>query len=103
MSARRLIVPRGTFALRAAELSSQIETCYVFEKSDVRTMLAIGTRVVKGVDQRGSYKKAALSDNWTASAEQCAMMLNYPKDALAFRDVSKVKRHKGAKSHEDPG
>ena len=85
LSARRLVIGRGTFASTIATLSSHLRKAYVFD--EYPTLKRLGIHVVRGRDLRGDFDRALLRDNWRASDEQVAMLLSYPREAVGFVDM----------------
>jgi hypothetical protein len=85
LSARRLVIGRGTFAATVASLSSNLQKAYVFDETP--TLKRLGIHVVRGRDLRGDFDRAILQDNWHASSEQVAMLLAYPREAIGFVDM----------------
>ena len=83
LSATRLVAGIGSFVPSVAALSTRAKRLYLFGGS-IPTLQRLGITVIEGRDVRGDYRRAVRSGNWTASAEQRALMLSYPADALDF-------------------
>jgi hypothetical protein len=84
LSARRLVIGQGTFGSSVAMLSTHLRRLYTF-KSDLWDDLRLSDlETIQGIDIDGGYTRVLLSKNWTASPEQCALMLSYPAEALRF-------------------
>jgi len=67
-----------------AMLSTHLRRLYTF-KSDLWDDLPLpDLERIQAEDIDGGYTKALLSKNWTASPEQCALMLSYSAEALRF-------------------
>jgi hypothetical protein len=88
LSARRLVIGQGTFGSSVAMLSTHLRRLYTF-KSELWDDLPLpGLERIQAVDIDGGYTKALLSKNWTASPEQCALMLSYSAEALRFHHAA---------------
>ncbi len=85
LSTRRLVMSRGTFASTVAALSSTLQKAYTFDPSP--TLKRLGVHVVRGRDLRGDFNHAILERNWRATADQVAMLLSYPREAIGFTDM----------------
>jgi hypothetical protein len=87
LSARRLVIGQGTFGVSVAMLSTQLRRLYTFKAETWDYLRLPEVEMVQGVDVAGRYTLALLSQNWTGSAEQRALMLSYPAEAIRFHDV----------------
>ena len=87
LSARRLVIGQGTFGSSVAMLSTHLSRLYTFKSEPWDDLHLPGVEVVQGIDAVGGYTRALLSQNWTASPEQCELMLSYSTDALRFEST----------------
>ena len=83
LSASRLVAGVGSFIPSVAALSTRAKRLYVYGGT-IPTLQRLGLTVIEARDTRGDYDRAVCSRNWTASAEQRALMLSYPPEALGF-------------------
>lgn len=84
LGAINLTAGRGTFIPAVAGLSANCANLYFFED---KCSISPGLNRVKMhrvYDQSGYFRAGVLTGNWENSAEQRALMLNYPSSALAF-------------------
>jgi hypothetical protein len=83
LNARCLVASFGSFCLAVAALSTRIRKLYQFGPP-IAALQRLGVGICEAIDVRGDYRRAATSDNWTASPAQLALMIAYPQDAIAF-------------------
>ena len=85
LSARRLVVSRGTFAHMIAHLSERLQRLYFFESSEenMEVLRALGVEIVRVIDIKGEFKAKVLTE-WRGSSEQRALMFSYSAENLAF-------------------
>ncbi len=84
LSARRLVIGHTSFASSVAMLSTQLRRLYTFRCESWDYFHLPDVEMIEGIDLEGGYTKAVLSQNWAASAEQRALMLSYPAEAIGF-------------------
>lgn len=84
LSARRLVIGQGTFGSSVAMLSTHLRRLYTFRCETWDYLRFADVEMVQGVDVAGGYTSALLSQNWTDSAQQRALMLSYPAEAIRF-------------------
>lgn len=84
LSARRLVIGLGTFGISVAMLSTRLRRLYTFKSETWDYLRLPEVEMVQGVDVAGRYTLALLSQNWTGSAEQRALMLSYPVETIRF-------------------
>ncbi len=84
LSARRLVIGQTSFASSVAMLSTQLRRLYTFRCDAWDYFRLPDVEMIDGIDIPGGYTKAVLSQNWTGSAEQRALMLSYPPEAIRF-------------------
>ena len=89
LSARRLVIGRGTFAQTAAALSGRARKIYAFDND--KMLRRLGIEIVYGQDLRGDYKRSVLSNTWTASPAQRELLASYPAEAIGFTELGPLK------------
>jgi hypothetical protein len=83
MSTRRLVAGRGSFAEMASHLSRHLERLYLFERGGAGVR-ELGVEVITARDVEGTFKAQVLTDKWSASADQRALLLSYPAEKIMF-------------------
>ena len=93
MTARRLVIGRGSFGLAIAHLSSRLRKLYLFETGhNAGSLRRLGIDVIRGMDRVGEFKTKVLSGNWTASTQQRELLLSYPVSNVGFKNLPAKRR-----------
>ena len=94
LSARCIVAGRGTFLRMTSHLSERLRRIYLFEEGS-SSLCEMGVDVVKAVDADGEFKSKVLSNNWTNSLEQRALILSYCSQKLTLKPAQKPSQQDG--------
>lgn len=84
LRARTLVAGRGTFIPAVVGLSECASAVYFFEDKFSLDPGKKGVLIRKVLDKDKEYVRRVLSDNWSNSPEQRALMLEYPVSSLVI-------------------